>query len=156
MVLRTRPDTRQDSRGRLGRSSNAKNAWNLKMWRTEGRTDRPRLKIKYVNQTNDVFCFQSSIYFVKIFRMVFVSSLCKIFSPRKKKTYIKTKDILPFWSSRVLLEKLFSIYHILNRGLSSLILSWVGPHFLDPSRDNSNHRLGHVRRILTFHLPSRK
>ena len=37
---KTRPDTRQDSRGWLGRSSNAKTARNSKMLRTDGRTDR--------------------------------------------------------------------------------------------------------------------
>ena len=41
----TRPDTRQSSRGRLGRSSNAKITRNSKMWPTDGptdgRTDRP-------------------------------------------------------------------------------------------------------------------
>ena len=37
----TRPDTRQSSRGRLGRSSNAKTDRNSKMWPTDGRTDRP-------------------------------------------------------------------------------------------------------------------
>ena len=50
----TRPDTRQSSRGRLGRSSNAKTAWNSKMWWTDGWTyghaDQhgvyPRLKTK--------------------------------------------------------------------------------------------------------------
>ena len=38
--IRTRPDTRQDSRGRLGRGSNAKTARNSEMWWTDGRTDR--------------------------------------------------------------------------------------------------------------------
>ena len=36
-----RPDTRQSSRGWLGRSSNSKTAWNSKMWRTNGPTDGP-------------------------------------------------------------------------------------------------------------------
>ena len=37
----TRPDTRQSSRGWLGRSSNAKTAQNLKMWRTDRQTNLP-------------------------------------------------------------------------------------------------------------------
>ena len=40
VLLVTRPNTRQSSRGWLGRSSNAKTAQNSKMWRTDGRTDR--------------------------------------------------------------------------------------------------------------------
>ena len=40
MLKGTRPDTWQSSRGRLGRSSNAKTARNSKMWRTDRRTDR--------------------------------------------------------------------------------------------------------------------
>ena len=39
--VKTRPDTRQSSRGRLGRSSNAKTARNSKTWQTDGRTDLP-------------------------------------------------------------------------------------------------------------------
>ena len=39
--MRTRPDTRQDSRGGLGRSSNEKTARNSKMWRIDGPTDGP-------------------------------------------------------------------------------------------------------------------
>ena len=35
----TRPDTRQSSRGQLGRSSCEKTAWNSKMLRTDRRTD---------------------------------------------------------------------------------------------------------------------
>ena len=38
---KTRPDTRQSSRGRLGRSSNAKTARNSKMLRTDRPTDLP-------------------------------------------------------------------------------------------------------------------
>ena len=38
--IKTRPDTRQSSRGRLGRSSNAKTNRNSEMWRTDRRTDR--------------------------------------------------------------------------------------------------------------------
>ena len=37
----TRPDTRQSSRGRLGRSSNAKTVQTSKMWRTDRQTDGP-------------------------------------------------------------------------------------------------------------------
>ena len=37
---KTRPDTRQDSRGRLGRGRNAKTARNSKKLGTDGRTDR--------------------------------------------------------------------------------------------------------------------
>ena len=37
----TRPDKLQTSRGRLGRSSNAKTNHYSKMWRTDRRTDRP-------------------------------------------------------------------------------------------------------------------
>ena len=44
----TRPDTQQDSRGRLGRSSNAKTACHSEMWRTGGWTDRP------TDQTTDM------------------------------------------------------------------------------------------------------
>ena len=54
----TRPDTRQDSRGRFGRDSNAKAARNSEMLRTDGRTDRPiqrgvesRVRDKKVCQT---------------------------------------------------------------------------------------------------------
>ena len=39
--LKTRPDTRQSSGGRLGRSSTAKTARNSKMWRTDLPTYRP-------------------------------------------------------------------------------------------------------------------
>ena len=41
LVTKTRPDTRQSSRGRLGRSSNTNTARNSKMWWTDGRTDLP-------------------------------------------------------------------------------------------------------------------
>ena len=41
VFIKTRPDTRQSSRGRLGRSSNAKTARNSKMWRKDGWTDLP-------------------------------------------------------------------------------------------------------------------
>ena len=37
ICLKTRPDTRQSSRGWLGRSSNAKTVRNSKMWRTKSR-----------------------------------------------------------------------------------------------------------------------
>ena len=37
--IKTRPDTRQTSRGRLGRSSSAKTTRNSKLWRMDGRTD---------------------------------------------------------------------------------------------------------------------
>ena len=37
---KTRPGTRQDSRGQFGRSSNVKTACNSKIFRTDGPTDR--------------------------------------------------------------------------------------------------------------------
>ena len=41
-TTKTRPDTRRDSRGRLGRDSNAKNACNSKHFGpTDGQTDQP-------------------------------------------------------------------------------------------------------------------
>ena len=42
---KTRPDTRQSSRGWLGRSSNAKTAQNSKMWRTDRPTDMARCRV---------------------------------------------------------------------------------------------------------------
>ena len=39
--IETRPDTRQDSRGRLGGTRNAKTARNSKIFVTDGRTDGP-------------------------------------------------------------------------------------------------------------------
>ena len=42
---KTRPDTRQSSRGWLGRSNNAKNARNLKMLPTDLPTDTERCRV---------------------------------------------------------------------------------------------------------------
>ena len=42
---KTRPDTWQSSRGRLGRSSNTKSACNLEIFVTYRRTDRPRFRV---------------------------------------------------------------------------------------------------------------
>ena len=41
LCKKTRPDTRQYSRGRFGRSGNAKTACNSEIWPTDGPTDRP-------------------------------------------------------------------------------------------------------------------
>ena len=41
LLNKTRPDTRQSSRGRLGRNSNAKTARDARDARSGGRTDRP-------------------------------------------------------------------------------------------------------------------
>ena len=63
---RTRPDTRHQRRGRLGRGSNAKTARNSEMLRTDGRTDgrtntaRCRVACSRLNkdQYHDMFYFK--------------------------------------------------------------------------------------------------